>query len=465
MRVLKLVPWRAFLYYLFTGLILIGPALMNMYPLVYSDSGTYMASSRHLYAPIDRPIGYGLIIRAVTWQSTMWTVVIFQGMVASWLVRECLRTLFPTLRNAWRPHVLVLVVLLIGTSLPWYTSQLMPDVLSGFLALCFFLLLFGRQLAFGKTILLWVLLFFFTITHLSYIPMMIAAALLTVIAAWRWGRAPRRKRLRLTLTGLLALPLIGSVFIMYTNRQEGNGWVLSPTSSLFLSGKLIESGAMRLHLERVCRTAPNFLCAHLDELNTTGMHYVWDDDAPTRQGLGLVDASKRLDPLVSEVLSDPRNWPMLIWSSCIATASQTAQVDVGSGLGPYREGSAPYHPMLHDLPHELPNYMNSLQQRGVLSFEAINFVARPVLLGALACLLTLWPSCRRTRWWAFCMVMIGFVVLNAAATGALANLYDRLQARITWLVIFAALLLVLQRFQWARALFLFPTSGGSRNSG
>lgn len=54
------------LYLVGTAFLIIALAFFNRYPLVYSDTGTYIRSAFTLHPPVDRPIGYSLIIRAVT---------------------------------------------------------------------------------------------------------------------------------------------------------------------------------------------------------------------------------------------------------------------------------------------------------------------------------------------------------------------------------------------------------------
>ena len=460
MSLFERIPIRQFGYYFLTGLILVVPALMNNYPLMYSDSGSYIATSRHLLPPIDRPVGYGLILRAVTWQSTLWTVVFFQGMVASWLIREVLRTIFPVAGGAWRPHVVFLTALLLFSSLPWYTSQVMPDVFSGFLALCAFLLLFGRKLAKWKIALLWVFFFFFTISHYSHFAMIILLAMAIAVASlrtpWRLRRTPR---FRWGVIGLFIIPVLGILCVKAYNARHGFGYVVSPTSSLFLSGKLIESGVMHTYLQRNCATEPYFLCDKMDQLNTTGMHYVWDGDAPTRQGLGLVESSARLDTLVGKVLTDLTMWPMIVWTSCVATAVQFSQVTIGSGIVPYPEDSSPTFNIRQHLPHELPAFRNGMEQRGAWNFDYINLFARPLFFLGCMGVVVLWPPRRKVRLWSCIMILVSITVLNAAATGALANVYDRLQARVTWLILFSVLILLTEGWATVRAIFYFPRPG------
>lgn len=451
----KRLPWRPIAYYFLTGLILVVPALMNGSPLVYADSGAYMRLAFDLEAPVDRPIGYSMIIRACTWRATMWTVVYFQGMVASWLLFEVLRQLFPRSGQLWRLHVLIVAGLVLLSSLPWYAAQVMPDVFAGLLALLVFLLCFGRSIGPIKTMFLFVLLFFFTISHYSFMAMMLGMiVLLPVMRSLRWGRRAMGPRFWRNWTGLVTTSVAGILFVMSSNYQQGRGLVLSAASDLFLAAKLCESGVMYQHLDRTCPERPQPMCARMNELNTTAMHYVWDMGAPIRYDYtGLDDASRNISPLVHEVLTDPRNWGSLIWSSVNATLIQLTQVTIGSGIEPYRENSTPGQVYQDKLRHELPLYMNSLEQRGAWRLETVNMLAGPVLMIALLVIVMCWPS-GSIRWQLFVIVLLMVVVLNAAATGALANVYDRLQARVTWLLPLMAMLLAVRRsnlrwFRWA----------------
>ncbi len=439
MSALRTFPWRSLVYYFVTGLILIIPAFINKVPLVFSDTGTYLGSASTLFPPVDRPIGYGFIIRATGWQASIWPVVIFQGMLSSWLIRRTMQTLFPAMGPNWRPHVVALVLLLLVSSLPWYASQIMPDVFTGLVALGVFLLLFGRRMGVLERCFLVVMLFFAIMAHLSH-----AWMVLLVIVVWAFAMRGQRyfMRLRVQLVTALLLPLVASGFIVAYNAGHGYGAVLSPTSDLFLAGKLIESGAMRIHLDRTCRTDTAYLCAQRKELLENAAHYVWSEQAPTRMGNDLVTSSERLRPVVRSLLADPYMWGVLVWKSFIATCSQLVHVEIGAGLSPYREESAPWWPMSAHYAHELPHYLASHQQRGGWDLSTINRVNYVVLALSVLMIALAWPVRRRVRWHAFMFLMVGMVVANAAITGALANVYDRLQARITWVVVLGALLLV-----------------------
>jgi hypothetical protein len=415
--------------------------------------GCYLSASHDLIQPWERPIGYPLIIRALTWQSTLWTVIFFQGMLGSWLIMKTIRTLFPAGPLKWQGHVIILAFLLVVGSLPWYAAQLMPDVFSAYLGLCVFLIFFGRSQGRLERSALWILLFFIAITHYSHFLMLIVLGAFGLVMLWKlpWFR----RRFRVSVAGLFAVPAAGILFCMAYNAGQGSGFVLSPASSLFLAGKFIESGVMHSYLKRRCPEESNFLCDHMDELNTSGMYYVWTESACTRQGLDILQAIERLEPIVDGILSDPVMWPELAWSSLLATLFQFAQVDPGSGLMAYGVDSPPWWVIKNHYPHELPMYMDSRQQHDAWALTFSKPLGKLVLLASCVVIVVLWPSKRHLRWWGMVTVLTLTTWANAAATGAVANIYDRLQARVTWLLVFAALMVLVHRFPaLRRALFL-----------
>ena len=68
---------------IFIGAIaLIWPAFYNGFPLVYSDTGTYLESGFVLETPLDRPITYGVLIRIFSLNGlTIWTLPFYQSCI------------------------------------------------------------------------------------------------------------------------------------------------------------------------------------------------------------------------------------------------------------------------------------------------------------------------------------------------------------------------------------------------
>ena len=65
----------------------LGFALYNGYPIVYSDTSTYIESGFSLQPPADRPITYGLFIRVFSLNGfSLWTVALMQSLIISFLI-------------------------------------------------------------------------------------------------------------------------------------------------------------------------------------------------------------------------------------------------------------------------------------------------------------------------------------------------------------------------------------------
>jgi len=62
------------------------PAFYNGYPLVYSDTGTYIASGFEGKVPNSRPITYGLFIRHSSLTASLWLSAFAQCLMVSLLL-------------------------------------------------------------------------------------------------------------------------------------------------------------------------------------------------------------------------------------------------------------------------------------------------------------------------------------------------------------------------------------------
>ena len=144
----------------------------------------------------------------------------------------------------------------------------------------------------------------------------------------------------------------------------------------------------------------------------------------------------------------------------IATLVQVFQVNTNSGLVAEGRGSAPWWAIHGRLPAEEGAFLNSYQAQGRWwDLTVVDRVVRWVLLLSVLVLIYTWrmpgvPDRLRALAW----MVLAWVVLNAAVTGALANVYDRLQSRVAWLVVLLALLF-LQSIPWGRRLFGGPGQG------
>src|SRR4051812_5172804 len=118
-----------FLIFVCTGAFcLMLDAFYNGFPLVYSDTSTYIASGFELESPFDRPITYGLFLRIFSLNGlSLWFVIFFQSLILSYLIFLVVQLVIRQ-ESFLMFGLLTIILLSLFTGVSWTVSQLMPDV-------------------------------------------------------------------------------------------------------------------------------------------------------------------------------------------------------------------------------------------------------------------------------------------------------------------------------------------------
>ncbi|MBK9598870.1 MAG: hypothetical protein IPO60_11260 [Flavobacteriales bacterium] len=290
-------------YSLFTGMLVSGLAFINQYPLVYADTGAYLANSYTLIPSDDRPIGYGLIIRAFSWQSTL-ARSYFSRHGSQLAMRAPCAWVISEKKRHTAIHLTLLAFLLLCSSLPWYAAQLMADNFTPLILLIAFLLFRAKLLGPAREAMLWLLLFFFIATHNSHLPM---AALLSVLILLRHIRAaglPTRssfiaqKRFWAVWGGFNLIALGAATMVASFNYAVHDRFVLSRAGNVFLAGRLCEPGIMADYVKTACENNDNLFCKYKDHLPGDAGNLLWDSDQfVQKEGLSISQADSILAPL------------------------------------------------------------------------------------------------------------------------------------------------------------------------
>src|SRR5580704_3265720 len=114
--------WAAAVALMLAGLI--APALWNGFPLIFADTGGYLARPFYGTLELGRSALYGAFLAGGI-PFDFWPNVVVQAGLTIWVVLLTLRTHLNGIRPA--PALLVVLGLAALTSLPWTISQLMPD--------------------------------------------------------------------------------------------------------------------------------------------------------------------------------------------------------------------------------------------------------------------------------------------------------------------------------------------------
>ena len=69
------------------GALLLWPAFLNGYPLVFSDTGAFLEQTAAAALPAwDKPVVYGPLLHAFHWRLSLWPAAAAQALLLSWLL-------------------------------------------------------------------------------------------------------------------------------------------------------------------------------------------------------------------------------------------------------------------------------------------------------------------------------------------------------------------------------------------
>ncbi|MGZ9021592.1 MAG: hypothetical protein ACXW3S_16940, partial [Rhodoplanes sp.] len=122
--------------------LLLWPAVWNGFPLIFPDTGGYLLRALEGTLTIGRSALYGAFL-ASGLSFDFWLNVVIQAAVTVFIVRVLLRT--HGLGEKPGPALLITLALAAFSSLPWYVSQLMPDILVGWAVLALYLIAVRRD--------------------------------------------------------------------------------------------------------------------------------------------------------------------------------------------------------------------------------------------------------------------------------------------------------------------------------
>ncbi|MGG5887376.1 hypothetical protein ACLF3G_09580 [Falsiroseomonas sp. HC035] len=423
--------------------LLVWPAWLNGYPLVFIDTVSYLLHTTVPEVPWDKTQAYGPFLHAFHWQRSLWAPMLVQGLIAShliWLMQAAVRG-----RAGIGWHLVVCAGLAVLTSAPWFLATLMPDALTGLLPLCIFLLAFGA-LTMGQA--LWVagLTVLAVASHLSHLP--VALALLGLVLLLTWRLAPV---LRAGLPVALAVLLL-----CLANLQAFDRFTPSPHGAAFLLARLQADGPAAALLRDRCPEAGWHLCAFTDQLPMDSDEFLWDETSPlnreangTLRRMGAMRGAAEARVIIGETIAA---YPLRVILAGIGNAlAQSAKLMVGDTLVADHLALSARRAIAEFFPaEELAHFDAGAQMQGELPRLAEPWLRPHVPVVLVALLAAPWMAWRAAKArdgprLALLSLALGALLVNAAAAGALSKPHHRYQARIVWLLPLAVALAALPR--------------------
>ncbi len=420
------------------AVLLVWPALVNGYPIVFSDTAALAAMGIEPNMGWDKPWVYGPLIRLLHGGVSLWGVVAGQALAVSAMLRLAARAV--GVRGAW-PHVGLCALLAVGSAAPWFVTFIMPDIAAPLAVLCLFVLAWGTlgRLATACVIGLAAVAIAAHLAHL-----IVAAGCLVAVAATRARR-------------LLpcAAPLVLALAWLAGSNLVGNGVLgISPYGSVFALARLQADGPGADYIHSVCPAAALRVCAWSDRLPMDSDDFLWAGDSPVwAHDYGPIPFTPEASRLVSAIV---RYEPWMVAEHMAAnTVRQLVRVQVGDTLGPiYLDATVGLLLRTYFPAEELRRFEAGRQARGTLGAVAAPFVwLRLGLLavgaaGTVLLVPLMWR--RQPAMAALALTVLLGVLANAFATGALSGPHDRYGARIAWLMLLAPALAVLNAWQARR---------------
>jgi hypothetical protein len=421
------------------AVLLAWPALLNGYPLVFSDTGGFLHQTTGPLMLWDKPWVYGPLLHLFHWRTTLWLPLAAQALVVShllWLTQRVLRG-----GAAPGAHVAACGVAAALTAAPFTVALLMPDVFAPVVLLALLLLgLGGAGLARGEAAWLGGIAALGVAAHLAHLPLALAAVGM-VLATGRWRGAIRA-----------ALPLAAAVALVLATNAVGHGRAaISPHGATFLLARLQADGPATDIIRARCPAAGWYLCAFVDRFPMDSQAFLWGPDSPVNRDaegqprfLGGAMISREAAEIVAETL---RAHPAGVAAAILRnTLAQIATVSIGDTLTSDNLATALRPRIAEAFPRfERAAFDGALQARDAL-LPAVAWLVPVHLVALILSVPLLAAGALRggdplRRW--FALALLGGLVANAVATGGLSGVFPRYQARIAWLLPVAAMLLML----------------------
>jgi hypothetical protein len=430
------------------------PALVNGFPLLFNDTGTYLRAGIERYNPADRPVYYAILLFLLHWQLSLWPIVLVQA-------AGTLAVLAIFFNHALAPlprPQLGLLLFLSGalSSLPFFTSQIMPDLFTPLMVVALCSLVFYRaslgSMERG-------FLFLVVLASVMFHQANFVIAGMTLVSAWLFRLITTRRpgALRPFLMPCLAVAL-GVVLLLLPNFIAHRMLTTTRAGSVFFLAKVIDDGPGLDYLTEICPSRHYSICPavpairHYEETTPPAIKALYPtSDFVLWQG-PVVQAGgwNGVTPYAGAVsMTAIRHQPAAFARASLqGFTGQLLHFATGDGVTPVdKAGYLVEGLRLHFPLGVADGFLHSRQQTNDLHFAAISlFDQAMVVLGCLM-LIGLLLVGAEPALAAIAFTFVAAIIGNALVTGVLSAVHDRYQSRIVSLVIIAALALAADRLR------------------
>lgn len=455
---------------LFGSIVFLLPVMWNGFPFVFTDSLSYITSGMDLLAPPDRPIFYGLLIRATGVPIKIWGVVIFQAILLSYFLLVFSNALFPKIHEKYL-YLWILIITTL-TSLPWFVGQISPDIFSSilYLALIVYALTYKHISDLNAFFIAAVIILSICVHSANLI---IGAITFMAIIFWflinrhSW-RDWKKYFVVVSMSFFSAV-----VFIIISNIWSHYGVTLNPTSKVFVLARVIEDGPGLKYLRSICKNTELKTCASLPLLeqakaveiqnpnskdpelkNLVASAFLWGGGLSASGGIFVVNAEA--GSIIKESI---KTYPLEELAALIRNmGNQLITFSVGEQLNSTLKLDLMNQFFSSKFPSLYSSYLNSNQSleklRAITQFlNPIYFyvVIFSLILVFNSCILFSRRNFPSDNLFLAVYGLLFFLAANALVTGGLSGVFDRYQSRVIWLLPAISILLLIGLFNLSKS--------------
>lgn len=422
---------------------LLMPAILNGYPLLSQDTATHLYSGKQGFLPADRPYYYGLFIRHIGMNASLWFPVLFQALFVYAILLFFIRKLTGMSPGKSILTTSLLTLVLCGTtSLAVFTSYIIPDVFAGIGVLAVILFLADANNRMENLFLAGTVLFC-ACMHLSHVPLMACTALFCLVYQVRranWFRGFLRGSV-LILSIILILPTLN--FLLFQK------FVLSESGYVFLTARLSQSGIIKDFQEKHPLLLPRELALEKGQAPHSAIFFLWDNASPLYKNCPSPGKLTENEPaytcfrykntiyktLIKDMFRDPAIVHRLISTSFFSWKDQLFSFAIDDLLlsGWKNNPNSELCKMIAFIyPGELGQFKRSVQYNRENDYRILNYIFLwNIIAGSFFLLISLFWSYPFRN--VVCVAMSAILV-NAGICGCLSDVADRYQARILWMI-------------------------------
>jgi hypothetical protein len=343
------------------------------------------------------------------------------------------------------------------TSLSWYVSLLMPDILGPFLYLAVYLLVFAREtLSRRERIALYPLVWWAIASHTTHLLLVSGlCVLLLPLLFLRIEDLPRRRRGWAEVSLCVVLAAVSHLALHKYLYGETS---LNGERPAFLTARIISDGPGRRYLEAHCipksdgqqdGEADWVICRYRDRLTNDVDNFLWAPDG-IWESLSTEDQRLMVKQEGAFVAATVRAYPR---EQIRASLGNFWRQLLDFGLDDLDPSSYVLDDFASTMPAAKPYYLVSRQVGDEMPLDRFTAIQN-VTVGVSVVLIALLAGLvlrRGARLRGLSFVVVAMVVANAFVTGAMSMVDPRFESRVIWLVPLLAGLFVLVSIDARRA--------------